>query len=354
MRRFLAAFASVLALAGAARAGDVTYPQLNNQTTVLDTDLLAIWRNPGPLNHLNASVFSQYVVNGLGKSTFLQTSNALSELSSVQATARTNLGLGSAAQAATGASGNVLCFLNTNCTVSGAWTFGAKINLTPGATPGTLANGDVWETASGVFGRVNGTTHQFAYLDSSITGNAATATNANAVGGVALSGLVQNNGGTYGINISGTASNANTVGGVGVGSLVQNNGGTYSINITGNANSANSAGSASTANALSGLNSNLSTNGYVQIPSSGGTLYIEWGLYDTGCGTCWNTASAIFLNFPITFPHAALNVVATTYNPAGIGSPRIATVYGPSSTGFFLVGNGGNSPEGAYWMAIGY
>ena len=53
---------------------------------------------------------------------------------------------------------------------------GAGFNLPHGAAPTTPSNGDVWTTTSGVFARVNGATKTVAFADSSITGNAATAT----------------------------------------------------------------------------------------------------------------------------------------------------------------------------------
>lgn len=136
-----------LTLAGAARAGDVTYPQLNNATSVQDTDLLATWRSQGPLSRINASVLATYLEGKLGGS-FLQTANALSELTASASTARTNLGLGSAATQATGVSGNTLCLLNANCTVSGTRTFsaGVTMNSTLGVTGALTASGGVSAT----------------------------------------------------------------------------------------------------------------------------------------------------------------------------------------------------------------
>ncbi|HVX56930.1 MAG TPA: hypothetical protein VHA37_04310 [Candidatus Saccharimonadales bacterium] len=354
LRRLALASASALGLAlslelilpGAARAGDVTFPQLQAATSVVDNDLIATWRAQGPLTRINASVLATYVQGKIGDS-FLQTANALSELTNVQATVRSNLGLGTAATAATGTSGNALCFLNANCIWSGAETFQSKINLSPLASaPGTLANGDVWETSSGVFGRINGATHQFAYLDSSITGNAATATNANnanTVGGVGLGGLVQNNGGTYGINISGTSANANTVGGVGFGGLVQNNGGTYGINITGSAGFANSAGSASaadTANGLSGLVSNLGYQfGGLKIPTPQGTVIINWG-FNTSLGG----GGSFTDNFTIPYASGAIAVASGTNQACG------ANVI---STSQVTIHNASSGVQNCYWIAIG-
>jgi len=189
LRRLALGFASALtltsALDGAARAGDVTYPQLGTATTVQDTDLIATWRASGPLTKVQASVLETYLQGKLSP-LFLQPADNLSDVSNV-GTARANLGLGSAAIQTTGTSGTALCLLNANCTWSGTQTFQAKVttgvptsggamfNLSPGAAPGSPVNGDLWGTSSGVFAQVNGAVQQFAFTSSSITGNAATA-----------------------------------------------------------------------------------------------------------------------------------------------------------------------------------
>lgn len=214
------------------------------------------------------------------------------------------------------------------------------VNLAPGAAPTSPINGDVWMTSAGEYERVNGTTQQVAYLTSNVASanfatnatTATTASNANALGGVAPSGYVQNNGGTYSINISGNASTAN------------------SASTAGSASTATTAG---TASALAGLTSSISTNGAIQIPSTGGTLYIEWGIYDAGCSTCWNSTSGVTITLPVTPPHGLLSVTATAYNDAGIGSARYPTIQNLGSNTFGVIGEGA-SDRGFYWMAIAY
>lgn len=145
-RRLALGFASVLALAGAARATDVVYPQLNTATTVQDTDLLATWRASGPLTKVQASVLESYIQGKLGSS-FLSTANNLSELTSTAATARANLGLGSAALASTGTSGTSLCQLNANCTWTGTEAFTAPISV---VTPNSGSSGAIQIRANAV------------------------------------------------------------------------------------------------------------------------------------------------------------------------------------------------------------
>lgn len=81
-----------------------TYDQLTVQTTAADGDLLATWRATGPLKSLTIALLRTTYLNTY----YLQAANNLSDLASAP-TARTNLGLGSAATKTAGtAAGNVL------------------------------------------------------------------------------------------------------------------------------------------------------------------------------------------------------------------------------------------------------
>jgi len=67
----------------------------------------------------------------------------------------------------------------------------AGLNLPHGTAPTTPANGDVWSTTAGLLARINGATKTVAFTDSSITGNAATATvlaTARTINGVSFNG----------------------------------------------------------------------------------------------------------------------------------------------------------------------
>jgi hypothetical protein len=103
-------------------------------------------------------------------------------------TAVSTAALGTAATANTGTSGGVVPFLNGNNTWSGTNSFsstvttavpttgGAGFNLPHGAAPTTPINGDIWTTTASVFARINGATRTVAFIDSNITGSAATLT----------------------------------------------------------------------------------------------------------------------------------------------------------------------------------
>ena len=95
----------------------------------------------------------------------------------------------------------------------------------------------------------------------------------------------------------------------------------------------------------------LSSSGYTILPNG---LIIQWGTtgYLGGEGD-------VTVSFPITFPHACLNAVATMRSPTAnntnndiwgkiynFTTSTISINYGASS--------GGNQGWGSYWMAIGY
>jgi hypothetical protein len=81
---------------------DLTYDQLSAATTAADTDLVAVYiMADGLLKKMEFSVFKDAVATALGSS-FLTTSNNLSDVASASA-ARANLGLGTAATLASSA-----------------------------------------------------------------------------------------------------------------------------------------------------------------------------------------------------------------------------------------------------------
>lgn len=104
----------------------------------------------------------------------LSITNNLSDLNNA-ATARTNLGLGTAATQATGTSGATLPFLNGANTWSGKQTLFASttgtaaLNLPQGVAPTSPTNGDCWTTATGVFCQIAGSTLTLATTSGAVT-----------------------------------------------------------------------------------------------------------------------------------------------------------------------------------------
>ena len=319
-----------LALAGAARAGDVTYPQLGTATTVQDTDLIATWRASGPLTKVQASVLEAYLQGKLSP-LFLQPADNLSDLANA-GTARANLGLGSAALASTGTSGVALCQLNANCAWTGAQTFQAKVttgaptsggamfNLPPGAAPSSPVNGDQWATSTSLFVFLNGAAQQIAFTSS----NVASASQWQTARTESLTGDVT--GSATGINGTGNWSLATTLAASGVGA------GTY-----GNATSVPVVSFDAKGRATGAYNQAISYPS--QLPSQSGNGGAD--LSTNGSNPQWSIRARAYFQ---GYAGSIGNVTTTnaTITRIGTGCYEMAFTNPMPDAGFTFIGTAGN------------
>jgi hypothetical protein len=126
MRRILAPIlALALAWAPIAQAANLTPDQLTQAITANNTDLMVIYPTGGPLKSIQWTVLKTLMVAAVG-GVYLQINNNLNDLQS-PSSARTNLGLGTAALANTGTSGGTVPLLSGVNTWSGAqsWVAGS-------------------------------------------------------------------------------------------------------------------------------------------------------------------------------------------------------------------------------------
>ena len=124
-----AALCATLGLAGCpevATAANLTPDELTQATTAGNTDLMLIYPSGGPLKSVQWSVIKSLMATALG-SVYLQSGNNLSDVAS-PSSARSNLGLGTAAVQNTGTSGANVPLL------SGANSWGAAQTLFAGTT----------------------------------------------------------------------------------------------------------------------------------------------------------------------------------------------------------------------------
>jgi len=157
-------------------AASLTPPNLSAVTSINNTDLMLVWPTGtvGPLSQIQWSQVVTQITTSLG-STYLKVSNNLSDVAS-PSTARSNLGLGTAAVATTGTAGHVLGFLDGANTWSAAQTNSAEVffaasasgapsfNVAQGTAPSSPSNGDFWLTSAHPFYRINGVTQQVLLL----------------------------------------------------------------------------------------------------------------------------------------------------------------------------------------------
>lgn len=180
LKRLVAGLAALaLSFGGMVQAANLTPDQLTQATTANDPDLFILYPTGGPMKSVQWSVMKSLMTTALGSS-FLRVTNNLNDLAS-PSSARTNLGLGSAALANTSTTGHALGFLDTANTwgatqlwIPGTTTI-APMKFTAGTNLSTPIAGSIeWDGTNLFATQTTGPTRKtLAYTDGSITGSAA-------------------------------------------------------------------------------------------------------------------------------------------------------------------------------------
>jgi hypothetical protein len=186
-----------------AEAASTTAPNLTTATSIANADLLLVWpfAGGGPLQAITWQALKLQLTGDVA-STWLQPSNNLSDLGNA-GTARTNLGLGSAALQNVGSSGNVICSsMATPCTWSATQTFTlAPVFTAQSGTRTALGLGDLAVQNAATPPALGGTTPNTAKFssitDTGITGSTQ-CVQANSSGALSGTGASCNVGATSG------------------------------------------------------------------------------------------------------------------------------------------------------------
>ena len=150
-----------------------------------------------------------------------------------------------------------------------------------------------------------------------------------------------------------------------IATLVTNNGGTYGISISGNAakaTTAERATTATTADSATSATDSAKLGGVAaalyakktDLPAAPATLFAQTGyrVHSDGFIEQWgyvaNSGATVNVNFPIAFTDACYNVVTQLVSPADSQSTKVSV---PTKTGFTISRDG--AMAGIFWRALG-
>lgn len=251
-----------------------------------------------------------------------------------------------------------------------------------------LTNGDFWTTTAGAFIRINGATKTLAFTDSSITGNAATATALATVRSISMTGDV-----AWTVNFDGSG-NATGVGEIQAGAVgtteLANDAvtsdkiaaGAVTLSKLANLTAARVIGSIAggvpeelTATQLTnlidetlldassmaaGTKSLNATVGYIYLP---GGLIVQWGIASKAGGGSFDDivgTDSIGISFPVAFPNACLRLAVWPETETSDHRLSVAVNYtagGPTTTtasAYIQEWGGVVQSARVGWLAIGH